>query len=475
MKKLNNYLTFAIIVGNRGFFPDILAKEGRSSLLKLLDKLGYRTIALSENDTKYGAVETWNDAKKCADLLKKHKNEIDGIIVTLPNFGDEKAISDTIRLADLKVPILIHAFPDEPNSMSVEKRRDSFCGKISVCANLNQYRIPFTLTTFHTEPIDSKEFLEDLRSFAGTCRVVKGLKNCRVGAMGARPSAFNTVRYSEKLLENYGISVETIDLSEIIEEAERLPSDSTDLRTKLKEISNYVPTKGIPLEAIEKMARFLVITERWITEKELNNIAIQCWTALQKYFGVVPCTCMSILSESLIPSACEVDVCGAISMYSLTLASGKPSALLDWNNNYKNDPNKCVMFHCSNLPKSFFDTPTMDYQAIIAGSVGKENTYGTITGQIKPSPMTFARMSTREDIGEIQAYVGEGEFTKDKLKTFGGYGIAKIPNLQTLLHYICINGFEHHVAVTLDRVGQSIYEAWEKYLQWDVYYNPQYL
>lgn len=469
--KVKNLLTFGVVVGNRGFFPDILAKEGHSSIVKLLQKCGFEVVILSEDDTKYGAVETWEDAKKCAELFKKHKDKIDGIIVTLPNFGDEKAIADTLRLSDLKVPVLVHALPDEPGKMGIDRRRDSFCGKISVCANLNQYRIPFTLTTFHTERFDSKEFLEDLRSFAGTCRVVRGLKNCRVGAMGARPSAFNTVRFSEKLLENYGITVETIDLSEILGEAERLSSNDGDFKTKLKEISEYINTKGVPPKALEKMAKFSVITERWVKEKELDTIAIQCWTALEKYFGVVPCTCMSILSEKLVPSACEVDVCGAISMYSLTLASGKPSALLDWNNNYKNDPDKCVMFHCSNLPKSFFDKPTMGYQAIIAGSVGKENTYGTVTGQIKPSPMTFARMGTREDIAEIQAYVGEGEFTKDKLDTFGGFGVAKIPNLQTLLHFICINGFEHHVAVTLDNVGQSVYEAWEKYLNWDVYYH----
>ncbi|MCX8063576.1 MAG: L-fucose/L-arabinose isomerase family protein [Candidatus Hydrogenedentes bacterium] len=470
--KVKNSLTFGVIVGNRAFFPDVLAKEGHSAIVKLLQKCGFGVVILSDSDTKCGAVETWEDAKKCADLFKKHKDEIDGVIVTLPNFGDEKAVADTLRLANLKVPVLIHAFPDDPNRMAVERRRDSFCGKISVCANLNQYRIPFTLTTFHTEPLESKEFLEDLRSFAGTCRVIKGLKNCRVGAMGARPSAFNTVRFSEKLLENYGISVETIDLSEILGEAEKLSVDSGDVKGKLKDISEYILTKGVPPKALEKMAKFFVVTERWIEEKELDTIAIQCWTALEKYFGVVPCTCMSMLSERLIPSACEVDVCGAISMYSLTLASGKPSALLDWNNNFKNEPEKCIMFHCSNLPKSFFSKPTMDYQAIIAESVGKENTYGTVTGQIKPSSMTFARMGTREDLAEIQAYVGEGEFTKDKVNTFGGFGVAKIPNLQSLMHFICINGFEHHVAVTLDSVGQSVYEAWEKYLNWDVYYHP---
>jgi len=464
-------LTFGVIVGNRGFFPDTLAKEGHSEIKKLLKKLGYGVVILGEEDTKYGAVETWEDAKKCADLFSKHRDKIDGIIVTLPNFGDERAVADTLRLANLQVPVLIQAEPDDPNAMGIDRRRDSFCGKISVCANLNQYRIPFTLTTFHTESLKSEEFALDLQFFAGTCRVIRGLKHARIGSMGARPSAFNTVRYSEKLLENYGITVETIDLSEVLGPAEKISTEDKEFKNKCKEITEYISIKSTPVNAIERMARFAMVTERWIQEKELDAIAIQCWTALETYFGVVPCTCMSMLSEKLIPSACEVDVCGAVSMYSLTLASQRPSALLDWNNNYKNNPDSCVMFHCSNLPKSFFKKPEMDYQAIIAGSVGKENTYGTVTGQIVSAPITFVRMGTREELGEIQGYVGEGVFTNDRVKSFGGYGVARIPNLQSLLHFICINGFEHHVAVTLDKVAQSVYEAWEKYLGWDVYYH----
>ncbi len=464
-------LTFGVIVGNRGFFPDVLAKEGYAEIKGLLKKLGLGVVILNPKDTKYGAVETWEDAKKCADLFRRHCDEIDGIIVTLPNFGDERAVADTLRMANLQVPVLIQAEPDDANEMGINRRRDSFCGKMSVCANLNQYRIPFTLTTFHTESLSSKEFTLDLQSFAGTCRVIRGLKNARIGSMGARPSAFNTVRYSEKLLENYGITVETIDLSEILGQAEKISTNDKSLQNKCKKISEYIAIKSTPTQAIERMARFAIVTERWIKEKELNATAIQCWTALETYFGVVPCTCMSMLSEQLIPSACEVDVCGAVSMYSLSLASQRPSALLDWNNNFKDDPDRCVMFHCSNLPKSFFKKPEMDYQAIIAGSVGKDNTYGTVTGQIVSSPITFARMGTREDLGEIQGYVGEGAFTNDRIKSFGGYGVARIENLQSLLHFICVNGFEHHVAVTLDKVAQSVYEAWEKYLGWDVYYH----
>ena len=178
---------------------------------------------------------------------------------------------------------------------------------------------------------------------------------------------------------------------------------------------------------------------------------------------------MSMMSQSLMPSACEVDITGLLGMYILQMASGSPSALLDWNNNYGDNPDKCVLFHCSNVPKSFFKDSKMDYQEIIAGTVGKENTYGTVVGRIAPNKATFCRTTTDDASGIISAYVGQGEFTSDKLDTFGGYGVMKINNLQALLTYICKMGFEHHVAVNLCQKADAIAEAMGNYLGWEVY------
>jgi L-fucose isomerase-like protein len=179
---------------------------------------------------------------------------------------------------------------------------------------------------------------------------------------------------------------------------------------------------------------------------------------------------MSMMSENLIPSACEVDVLGTLSMYALTLASETPSALLDWNNNYGEDPNKAVCFHCSNLPKHFFkEGVKMDYQLIIAGTVGKENTHGTLDGTVKAGPMSFARFSTNDQHGGIHGYVGEGRFTDDPLTTFGGAGVVEIPNLQSLLRFICERGFEHHVAANMAPVSAAVREAATRYLGWQVH------
>jgi len=465
MKKI----TFGVIIGNRGFFPDILAKQGRKDILDMLKKNGFNTFALSMQQTKYGAVETFEDAKKCAALFAEKSEKIDGVIVTLPNFGDEKGVAETIKRSGLNVPILIHAEPDAQDKMSIANRRDSFCGKISVCNNLRQAGIPYTLTSSHTVKVTSAEFKKDLGDFASVCRIIKGLKNARFGAIGARTGAFNTVRYSEKILELSGISIETIDLSEILGRAARLADNDRGVKRKLNSIEKYVPTKSVPAEKLLKMAKFGYVVDRWIKETELNGTAIQCWTSLEEFFGIVPCTLMSIMSESLVPSACEVDITGLLGMYILQLAGGTPSALLDWNNNYGAEPDKAVLFHCSNLPKSFFKNSKMDYQEIIAGTVGKENTYGTVVGRIAPGKATFCRTATDDTAGIISVYVGEGEFTNDKLDTFGGYGVMKIANLQRLLQYVCKMGFEHHVAVNRTEKADAIAEALENYMGWDVY------
>jgi L-fucose isomerase-like protein len=479
-----NNPVLGIIVGNRGFFPDHLCESGRQAILKVLEQEGITAIALTPEDTKAGSVETLADAQKCADLFKEHRDQINGVLVTLPNFGDERAVANSLRWSGLNVPVLVHAFPDDVDHMATyADRRDAFCGKMSVCNNLHQYGIKYSLTALHTVTPESESFRADLRRFVGVCRVVRGLQNARVGAIGARPAAFNTVRFSEKLLERAGISVETIDLSEVFGRARSINDGDPKLKAKVEQITEYIPTKGVPNDALLKMAKLGLVIDDWMTENDLVASALQCWTAMEEFYGIQPCTLMSIMSNELMPSACETDIAGVVGMYALALASQKPSALVDWNNNYADEPDKGVIFHCSNLPKDMFvgeneiqagrastdDMATMSYQAIIADTVGKENTFGTVVGRLRAEPFTFCRVSTHDFDGRIRVYVGEGELTNDPLRTFGGYGVARIPNFQRLLRYICEHGFEHHAAINLSQTASIMNEALSKYLGWDVY------
>lgn len=466
-------MTFGLIIGNRGFFPDHLAESGRREMISALEDAGAEVIAVGVEETKFGAIETREEARRCAALFQQHRHAIDGVIVSLPNFGDERAVADTLRMADLHVPVLVQATPDSPGKMTIRDRRDSFCGKMSVCNNLTQYGIPYSLTRLHTEAPDSEAFRQDVEWFSGVCRVVRGLRRLRIGAIGARPAAFNTVRYSEKLLEANGISVETVDLLDIIGRIDRTKDDDPAAQAKLASIRKYVPVGTTPEPALLKMAKLGAVIDGWMQATDVTISAIQCWTALEEYFGVVPCTVMSMMSENLLSSACEVDICGVIGMHALALASGTPSALLDWNNNYGNDPDKAVCFHCSNLPKHFFQEVKMDFQQIIAGTVGRENTFGTCVGRVKSGAMSFARFSTDDRHGRIAGYVGEGEFTNDPLDTFGGAGVVRIGSMQKLLRFICENGFEHHVAANFSTSADMVREATSRYLGWQVHHHGE--
>src|SRR5580693_3907678 len=241
--------TLAVIFGNRDFFPDQLVAEARRDLEKLFAELDIEAVMLSDSDTKLGAVETWQNAVKCGDLFRSQKQRIDGILVCLPNFGDEKGIADSIRLSELNVPILVQACSDDLDQFGLERRRDAFCGKISVCNNLRQYKVKYTLTRDHTTHISATRFREDLVDFLATCRAVKGLRRVRIGAVGARPNAFNTTRYSEKLLEAAGISVNTIDLSEVFGRAAEIDSSDQRVRERIELIRAYADSSAAPDES----------------------------------------------------------------------------------------------------------------------------------------------------------------------------------------------------------------------------------
>ena len=463
-----------VVIGNRDFFPDVLVAEARKDVLALCESMGVDCVILGEDATKLGAVESWSHAKACADLFRAHRDVIDGVLVCLPNFGDEKGVADTLKLAALNVPVLVQGYPDDLDKLHLERRRDAFCGKVSVCNNLTQYGIPFSLTARHTVHVASPEFRAELTRFLGVCRVVKGLRGARIGAIGARPNAFNTTRYSEKLFQAAGISVSTLDLSEVLEAARRLANDDPRVTARFADITGYAPAPNVPNASLLSMAKLGVVVLEWATSLDLQATAIQCWSSLQQNYGVNSCTVMSMMSEKLMPSACEVDVAGAVSMYALQLASGRPSALVDWNNNYGDDPDKCVFFHCGNWAKAFLPDATIATAPILGTTLGELNTYGAMSGRTPGGqPLTFGRVSTNDRAGRISAYVGEGRFTDDPLQTFGTRAVVEIPNLQGLMRMICRRGFEHHAAMNASKTAGVLQEAMGTYLGWDVRVHAQ--
>ena len=469
----NKKQCFGVIIGTRAYFNSELARDVRKQLLKTIEDNGYDYVILPEDATPTGSssIETREDGLKCAELFRQNRDRIDGIIVSLPNFGFEIGIINAISVADLHVPVLVQACDDENDKVDLDSRRDAFCGKISVCNNLYQYGIPFTDTTLHTYSVYSPLLAQDINRFAAVCRVVKGLSHARIGQIGTRPLGFNTCRASEKLLQASGITVVPADLSEILYAAQAIEDSDSDLLKQMEKVAGYAEVPETYKEKLRLQCKFGVAVNRWVEANQVDAVAIQCWDSLEQNFGCAACVTMSMLSEAGIPAACETDIAGAVSMLALTLASGEPSAIADWNNNFAEDRNKCVCTHCGNFPKSFIgnDNLRLGPLGVLGRTLGKINTFGAVYAKVSTGDFTYFRISTDDTKGCIKAYLGEGKMTDDPYGMDGCIVVTEVPELQKLMKYICKNGFEHHVALVRGDVAGIIEEAIDSYLGWNLY------
>ena len=466
-------VTLGLVIGSRAFFSGAPCRAARDETVAHLTQLGINVVTLPFEATVNGAVQSIADAELYAAHFKTRRDAIDGLVICLPNFGDEIAIAELVNRARLNVPILLQASNDEIDKVSVKDRRDAFCGKISVSNNFWQYGVAFTETTSHTSDTDSAEFGADLDRFARICRTVRGLRGARLGAIGARTGAFQTMRYSEKLLQSAGITVVTVDLSEMMGAANAVADTDAALLAKMEKIRAYgtIPAHIQPAQIL-RQAKWTLAVNRWIDDNGCDASAIQCWRSLQDNFGCATCVTMSMMGEELMPSACEVDIMGALSMYALALASGAPPAILDWNNNYGREVDKCVCTHCGNFPKSFIgDTPEIGELDVLGEVIGRSKCFGAVKGKVKPGPMTYFRLSSDDRAGMLKCYLGQGDFTDDPFPMDGGIAVTQVPRLRELMRFVTQNGFEHHVAMVRGQHADVVAEAVTRYLGWPIYHH----
>jgi L-fucose isomerase-like protein len=465
MKNLKS--TFALYFGNRGFFPESLIADARTEISDALKKLGYESLMMDSSLTRFGAVESPEEGRKYAKFLEEHRGKFEGVILCLPNFGDETGAVSALQ--DAGVPIYILAYPDELDKMDFKYRRDAFCGKFSIMDVFYQYQVPFTVFPPHTVHPFSKEFEIQIDTFDMVCKIVKGMKRMTVGAIGARTTAFKTVRYDELALQKYGITTEVLDLSEVFSRVRKLDMSSKAAKEKEERLRNYTNFNKVPAKSFENIIRFGVVLDEIITEYNLNSLALRCWIEMEKEFGVAPCVLLSEINDRGFPAACELDICNAITMYALNLASGKPATCLDWNNNYGDDPDKCIMFHCGPVPQSLMTAKgeVIDHP-MFAKALGAGCGIGCNVGRIAPNKITFASSKTQD--GKLFLYMGEGEITDDPIQEgfFGCGGVARIDGLQGKLYKIGYNGYRHHVSVTPGKVSGALREACIRYLDYEI-------
>jgi len=459
--------TFALFFGNRGFFPASLQAEARAELPRKLREWGYDAFMLDEAATRYGAVETPQEGARYAAFLREHRGEFGGVILCLPNFGDENGAIAALK--DAGVPILIQAYPDDLDRMAPEVRRDAFCGKVSIMDVFCQNGLKFTALKPHVVSPSSDRFRANVDYFDRLCRVVNGMRELRVGAIGARTTAFKTVRIDEIALQRHGITMETLDLSDVMARMQALSPSQEAYKAKAAALKAYSSWTGVPEAAFDRLVRLGVVLDAIAEEYQLGAMAVRCWVEMQSQLGISPCVLLSQINNRGGVAACEVDVGNAVSMAALNLASDGPVACLDWNNNYGDDDDRCILFHCGPVPASMMTGKgRISDHLILANAVGKGCSYGCNVGRIAPADFTFGSMVT--EAGRLRFYLGQGRFTAEPIppEFFGCAGVAEIERLQDVLQHVGLNGYRHHVSVTPGLVAAPVREALERYLGFEV-------
>ncbi len=459
--------TFALFFGNRGFFSASHQQTARAEMADVLGRLGHKTLMLPTEATQHGAVESPAEGRIYAEFLAQNRGQFDGVILCLPNFGDETGAIAALK--DAGVPILVQAYPDEMDKMSPALRRDAFCGKFSVMDVFFQYGLKFTALQPHVVAPSSAAFAANVDYFDRLCRVVGGLRGMVVGAIGARTTAFKTVRIDELALQRHDITMETIDLSDIMARVRVLDDAADDVKAKAAVLRDYTTWDGVPEEKFALLCKLGVAIDAVVDEFAMDAVAVRCWVEMQQQLGVSPCVLISEMNNRMIATACEVDVGNAVMMHALRLASGDVAACLDWNNNVGDEADKCILFHCGPVPQSMMTAKgCVTSHTILDNVLGKGCGWGCNQGRIQPTPMTFGSLLT--DGGRLKTYIGQGRFTDDAVPAdyFGCAGIAEITDLQSVLQTIGYAGHRHHTSVTPTHVAAPMREAFEKYLGCDV-------
>ncbi len=459
-------MKFALFFGNRGFMPAELIAGARQDMMKAVADAGYEYLVMDEKATRYGAVETRGEGAVYHDWLKSHEGEYDGVILCMPIFIDENGAVAALR--DAGVPVLMQAYPDEIGKMDFKHRRDAYCGKFSVTDVFYQYKLPFTVMKPHVVHPLSAAFRKNLDDFAAVCRVVNGMRRFNLGCIGARTTAFKTVRFDEVTLQRYGINVESFDLSELIFKVQSKKAGDAAVEAKLARLEKYADFSRVPEENKRTLAKISVVLDEYIEEYRLDALTLRCWNEMETILRVCPCVLISELNDRGIVCSCEIDLTSAITMRAMALASGKPTACLDWNNNYGEDENKVILFHCGPVAQSLMagrGTVT-EHKMFAKGDPGSG--WGTNEGRLAAFDMTFSNGFTED--GKFKVYVEEAKFTGEPIEEgfFGCGGVAEIPDLQNKLLRLARGGFKHHTTVGVGHMKSVLEEAFGTYLGYEV-------
>ncbi|HUT59954.1 MAG TPA: L-fucose/L-arabinose isomerase family protein [Phycisphaerae bacterium] len=463
---LRRKVKLGFVPANRGLFSDTLAAQMRARTVKVLKGAGAAVVVPSPRQTKVGCVETIDEAVLVGRMFRDQR--VDGIVISAVNFGDEQAVAVAVKECGLSVPVLIVGCPEQEALKPTTERRDSFCGLLSIGEVLRQLDVPYSVPEKPICQPEDESFHGTVSRFAAVCRVVGGLRGARYGQVGARPDAFWTCRYSEKALQRLGPTVVTLDLSEVFAAVRAMKTNAA-VRRVIAEMAKTIDCKAVGDEQLAKIAKFELVLRRFVEDKNLDGLAVQCWTSMQQNLGICACATMGRFDDRGVPSACEADIMGTLSMHALQLAGEQPSCLADWNNIHNDDPELINCWHCGVFPPSWARaTPKMGCHEIVATATGRENAMGVVEFVMTDGPVTLCR-ATQDNDGRFKAVLAQGAVEPSKACTFGAYGWVRIPGIQRLYKNVLLRHFPHHVAMTRGQVGNVLWEAFGNYLGFEMF------
>jgi len=452
-------LRIGFVPAHREPFSEEWAIDMRRRTLKTLESISKENnmeiVVPEESLTPKGLVRNDSDAEKVIELFKT--KDLAGILIGTMTFGEEiPAITIAEKMPEL--PVLLFGTKEGAFIEDGNRRSDSFCGTLSIASGLYRRAIPFTFLgiCFPEEEV----FSQGVKNFVRTCAAVKGFMGAKIGQVGPRPEAFETCAINEfPMIEQFGQRVVPISLADIFHSAETVEEN------KVSQIINEIKAKAnceeIKEETLRKAARLEIALKNFVEQKNLAGLAVQCWDAMQKIYGISSCLTMGRLTEQGIMTACEVDVHGALAMLVQYLASLKETVphFIDWTIQHQSKKNVFLAWHCGNAPQVLAakDSPVcLRAHSILGPALGAEISEGTVEFQLKPGTVTFTRIVEYD--GEFKMLITKGKIIPSKDKLRGSWSWVEVPDLDGLYRTLVEEGFTHHVSMIHGDIASSLVE-----------------
>ena len=456
-----------IVAVSRDCFPMTLSEGRRSAIVKEYSKMGeiYECPVCIENE---------KDMLKALEDVKAAG--CNSLVIYLGNFGPES--SETLLAKLFDGPVMYCAAAEESENDLLDGRGDAYCGVLNLSYNLKLREIKAYIPEYPVgDAVDCAKMIKD---FLPIARTILALKNLKIISFGPRPQDFLACNAPIKRLYDLGVEIEEnseLDLFAAFNAHagdERIPEVVKDMEKELGE-GNKKP------EILEKLAQYELTLLDWVEahkgSREYVAISGKCWPAFQTEFKFVPCYVNSRLASRGIPVSCEVDIYGVLSEYIGACVSEDAVTLLDINNSVPRDmydkeisgktpysfTDTFMGFHCGNTPACKLSFCEMKYQKIMARSLPKEFTNGTLEGDIVPGDITFFRLQSTAD-SHLKVYVAQGEVLPVATRSFGGIGVFAIPEMGRFYRHVLIeDNYPHHGAVAFGHHGKALFEIF-KYL-----------